>query len=89
MPQPPAEPVRRGVPQSGSTPWERAAEADRWTAQVVFNRPLDTAFHYLVPDAFRGDAAAGDAGAGAVREGGPGDERVLCAVGPAPETNGA
>jgi len=34
--------------------WELAAQKDRLTAQVVFNRPLDTAFHYLVPDALRG-----------------------------------
>ena len=35
------------------TPWEDAAEADRMCAQVVFNRPLDTTFSYLVPDALR------------------------------------
>jgi primosomal protein N' (replication factor Y) (superfamily II helicase) len=33
--------------------WELAAEADCITAQVVFNRPLETAFHYLVPDELR------------------------------------
>jgi len=41
-------------PPAGQTEWERAAEEDRWAAQVVFNRPVDTAFHYAVPDTFRG-----------------------------------
>lgn len=35
-------------------PWESAAEEDRLAAQVVFNRPLETIFYYLVPDALRG-----------------------------------
>ncbi|MCA9081852.1 MAG: primosomal protein N', partial [Planctomycetaceae bacterium] len=35
------------------TQWEAAAEADQFTAQVVFNRPLDTAYHYLVPQPLR------------------------------------
>jgi primosomal protein N' (replication factor Y) len=35
------------------TPWEAAADADRLTAQVVFNRPLEDAYHYLVPDELR------------------------------------
>ena len=34
-------------------PWELAAESDRLAAQVVFNRPLETVFHYLVPDELR------------------------------------
>ena len=34
-------------------PWELAAESDRLTAQVVFNRPLETVFHYLVPNELR------------------------------------
>ena len=34
-------------------PWEAAANADRLLAQVVVNRPLNTIFHYLVPDALR------------------------------------
>ncbi len=33
--------------------WELAAEADRLVAQVVFNRPLDSVFSYLVPDDLR------------------------------------
>ncbi|WP_437206509.1 replication restart helicase PriA [Planctomicrobium sp. SH664] len=33
--------------------WEVAAAEDRLIAQVVFNRPLDTAYHYLVPDSLR------------------------------------
>ena len=40
-------------------PWERAAEMDRLAAQVVFNRPLDTAFYYLVPDELRPVMAPG------------------------------
>ena len=35
------------------TQWQAAAEADQLTAQVVFNRPLDTAYHYAVPPALR------------------------------------
>lgn len=35
------------------TPWEQAAEADRLTVQVVFNLPLETVFHYLVPSGMR------------------------------------
>lgn len=35
------------------TPWDLAALADQWVARVVINRPLDTTFDYLVPDALR------------------------------------
>ncbi len=35
------------------TSWEAAAEADRLVADVVLNRPLDTIYHYLVPDELR------------------------------------
>ena len=34
-------------------PWDRAAAADLWVARVVVNRPLETPFDYLVPDALR------------------------------------
>ena len=34
-------------------PWEAAAEEDRLAAQVVFNRPLETEYFYLVPDPLR------------------------------------
>jgi len=34
-------------------PWDRAAAADLWVARVVFNRPLETPFDYLVSDALR------------------------------------
>jgi len=34
-------------------PWEVAAEADRMVARLVFNRPLDSEFDYLVPDELR------------------------------------
>ena len=35
------------------TSWEAAASADQFTAQVVFNRPLDTPYYYLVPRELR------------------------------------
>jgi primosomal protein N' (replication factor Y) (superfamily II helicase) len=35
------------------TKWELADDADRLYAEVVFNRPLSTAFHYVVPEALR------------------------------------
>ncbi len=41
------------VTSAGKTAWERAADRDRWTASIVLNRPVDTVFHYLVPDEFR------------------------------------
>ena len=34
-------------------PWEQAADADRLVAAVVVNRPIDTVFHYLVPQELR------------------------------------
>lgn len=34
-------------------PWERAAAMDVLAAEVVFNLPLETPYHYLVPDALR------------------------------------
>lgn len=34
-------------------PWEIAESEDRLSAQLVFNRPLDTLFHYIVPDQLR------------------------------------
>ncbi len=34
-------------------PWEVAAENDRLVARLVFNRPIDTPFDYLVPDGLR------------------------------------
>lgn len=33
--------------------WEVAAQNDRLLAEVVFNRPLTTVYHYVVPDALR------------------------------------
>ncbi|MDZ4689123.1 MAG: primosomal protein N' [Planctomycetaceae bacterium] len=35
------------------TKWELADDADRMYAEVVFNRPLSTAFHYVVPEKLR------------------------------------
>ncbi len=43
-----AEPL---VPEQ--KPWDRAAAADLWVARIVVNRPLETPFDYLVPDALR------------------------------------
>jgi len=40
-------------------PWVLADRDDLFCAQVVFNRPLDRAFDYLVPDALRGELHAG------------------------------
>ncbi len=40
-------------PEPELTPWEAAAEADRLIVDVVLNRPLDTVYHYLVPDELR------------------------------------
>lgn len=40
-------------------PWEIAAANDRLIARLVFNRPVDTEFEYLVPDALRSLIAAG------------------------------
>jgi primosomal protein N' (replication factor Y) len=34
-------------------PWELAAERDRLVAAIVINRPIDTVFHYLVPQELR------------------------------------
>ncbi|RMG35311.1 MAG: primosomal protein N' [Planctomycetota bacterium] len=34
-------------------PWERTAREDVWIAEVVVDRPLDTVFHYRVPDPLR------------------------------------
>ena len=34
-------------------PWEIAAEADRMIVRLVFNRPVDSEFDYLVPDELR------------------------------------
>lgn len=34
-------------------PWEAAEQADRLIAAVVFHRPLESVYHYLVPDELR------------------------------------
>ena len=44
---------RPGDLPENPTPWEQAEAADRLYAEVVFDRPLTTVFHYLVPDALR------------------------------------
>lgn len=40
-------------------PWELADQDDLVCAQLVFNRPVDTAFDYLVPDHLRGQLQPG------------------------------
>ncbi len=40
-------------PSPDPMPWELAADADRVTAGVVLARPLETIYHYLVPDELR------------------------------------
>lgn len=35
-------------------PWEDAAAEDVLLAEIVFNRPVDSTFHYVVPDDLRG-----------------------------------
>jgi primosomal protein N' (replication factor Y) len=40
-------------------PWEQADRDDLLCAQVVFNRPLDTPFDYLIPDPLRATVQAG------------------------------
>ncbi len=58
----PPEPPPEGVDADPSVAWQAAARADRLAAQVVFNRPLDTAFHYLVPDELRDPEAGKEPG---------------------------
>jgi len=41
------------------SPWELADQEDLACAQLVFNRPIDTAFDYLVPDTIRGHLQVG------------------------------
>jgi primosomal protein N' (replication factor Y) len=41
------------------SPWEQADLNDLCAAQLVFNRPVDTAFDYLVPDHLRGTLQPG------------------------------
>ncbi|WP_166830847.1 replication restart helicase PriA [Thalassoroseus pseudoceratinae] len=40
-------------------PWEAADQSDRWSAEIVFDLPVDQSFHYLVPDALREQLQAG------------------------------
>src|SRR5579872_6454893 len=40
-------------------PWELADQEDLVCAQLVFNRPVDRAFDYLVPDPLRGQLQVG------------------------------
>lgn len=54
-----SQPTQRNLFQPEDLPeaptvWEQAAAADQLAAQIVFNRPLETAFHYLIPGELRG-----------------------------------
>jgi hypothetical protein len=40
-------------------PWELADQEDLACAQLVFNRPVDKAFDYVIPDALRGQLQVG------------------------------
>jgi primosomal protein N' (replication factor Y) len=40
-------------------PWELADQEDLACAQLVFNRPVDTTFDYVIPDELRGHLQAG------------------------------
>ena len=40
-------------------PWEAAGQADQWSAEIVFDLPVDQTFHYLVPDPLREQLQAG------------------------------
>ncbi len=53
------DPVPEDNRADPSSAWEAAARADRLSARVVFNRPLDTAFHYLIPDELRDHLSPG------------------------------
>ena len=46
------------APEAVALPWEEAAAADLLAAQVVFNRPLETVYQYLVPDRLRPNIAS-------------------------------
>ncbi len=39
--------------EEGPYPWELAEASDQLTASIVFNRPLETVYMYLVPEALR------------------------------------
>ena len=72
---------------SGRMPWEVAEAEDLLSAQVVVNRPVDTAFSYLIPDQLRETIQPGQR----VRVPfGRGDRQItgFCVeVGPVPETD--
>ncbi len=53
MSSPPPRQTHLFDPAPELAPWEAAAEADRFVIDVVLNRPLDTVYHYLVPDELR------------------------------------
>ena len=68
------------------TSWERAAAGDQLAAQVVFNRPLDTAFHYLIPDDLRGMLNPGQRVKAPFGRGGRPIVGFCVGVGPVPDT---
>ncbi|MCA9067744.1 MAG: primosomal protein N', partial [Planctomycetaceae bacterium] len=44
---------------NSAMPWEQAAEQDRVVASVVVNRPLQTAYSYLIPEQLRNELEPG------------------------------
>jgi primosomal protein N' (replication factor Y) len=68
-------------------PWEAAAESDRVAAQIVFNRPLDTVFSYLVPDELRGVIGPGQRVKAPFGKGNRTLVGYCVGLGPVPETS--
>ncbi|MEX0716516.1 MAG: primosomal protein N' [Planctomycetaceae bacterium] len=68
-------------------PWELAAEGDRVAAAVVFPRPLETIYHYLVPDSLRELLAPGQRVKAPFGRGDRGTIGFCVGVGPVPDTS--
>ncbi|MEX0702323.1 MAG: primosomal protein N' [Planctomycetales bacterium] len=66
-------------------PWEIAAEGDRVVAAVVFPRPMETVYHYLVPDALRELLAPGQRVKAPFGRGDRGTVGFCVGLGPVPE----
>ncbi len=67
-------------------PWEQAEADDRLAAEVVFNRPLETGFHYLIPDELRPFIAPGQRVKAPFGHGDRPTVGFCVGVGPVPET---
>ncbi|MGE3313536.1 MAG: primosomal protein N' [Planctomycetaceae bacterium] len=68
-------------------PWEIAEAEDRLAAQLVFNRPLDTPYHYLVPDDLRSMIRPGQRVRAPFGKGDRATVGYCVGVGPVPETS--